>query len=141
MKKIYTQLEKAKQEFAEYKKTELNRIELSLVDDAKKIVKAGKELDKKLISAFKPFKKIEAEYGKVYAKILDFLDDTKGMVQDGEQIQKEALDMYRKLEKGAKDLGTDVTDIPVANQLDEIGVNLEDSINDIRNARRDAEEV
>ena len=63
------------------------------------------------------------------------------MVQDGEQIQKEALDMYRKLEKGAKDLGTDVTDIPVANQLDEIGVNLEDSINDIRNARRDAEEV
>tara|TARA_R100001510_G_C7632098_1_gene190773 strand:+ start:446 stop:871 length:426 start_codon:yes stop_codon:yes gene_type:complete len=141
MKKIYTQLEKAKQEFAEYKKTELNRIELSLVDDAKKILKAGKDLNKKLISAYKPYKKIEAEYGKVYAKILDFLDDTKGMVEDGEQIQKEANDMYDKLEKGAKDLGTDVGDIPVAFELDEIAVELGDSINDIRNARRDASDV
>ena len=60
-----------------------------------------------------------------------------GLIKDNEEIKK----LLAQIEKGAKDLGTDVTDIPVANQLDEIGVNLEDSINDIRNARRDAEEV
>ena len=128
-------------ELKEVKLAKLEEIKLSLVSDAKAIVKEGKALDKKLISAFKPFAKIEAEYEKVVAKVLDFLDETKGMVQDGEELQKNANAMYDKLEKGAKDLGTDVTDIPVANELDEIAVNLEDSINDIRNARRQGEDL
>ena len=128
-------------EIKEVKLAKLEEIKLSLVSDAKAIVKEGKALDKKLIAAFKPFKKIEADYGKVVAKVLDFLDDTKGMVRDGETLQKEANKLYDKLEKGAKDLGTDVTDIPVANELDEIAVNLEDSINDIRNARKQGEDL
>ncbi len=135
--KFYNELRK----FKSIEEIKLTEVKLSLANDAKAIVKEGKALDKKLIAAYKPFKKIENDYGKVVAKVLDFLDDTKGMVRDGEELQKKANAMYRKLEQSAKDLGTDVSDIKVARELDEIAVNIEDSINDVRNARKQGEDL
>tara|TARA_R110001599_G_scaffold279422_2_gene480746 strand:+ start:4289 stop:4729 length:441 start_codon:yes stop_codon:yes gene_type:complete len=123
------------------KLAEAKKIELSLVGDAKVIVKEAQAIDKKLIAALKPYQKLVTNYEKVYAQVLDFLDSTKGMTQEGEELQKKANDIYDKLEKGANDLGTNVTDIPVANQLDEVAIDLEDSIQDVKNARSETENI
>ena len=140
-KKTYEEYEKELKEFNnsnELKLSSVKKIELALTDDAKKVVKEGKAIQKKMVAEYKVWPKIEDQYGKVYAKILDFIDATKTLGRDAEAIQKQANSIYSKLEKSAKELGVDVTDIAVANQLDEIAVDLTDNITDIENARRQA---
>ena len=134
-KKTYAEYEK---ELKEYNLSKVERVELALTDDAKNVVKEGKAIQKKMVTEYKVWPKIEDQYGKVYAKILDFIDATKTLGKDAEAIQKQANSIYSKLEKSAKELGVDVTDIPVARQLDEIAVELTDNITDIENARRQA---
>ena len=94
-----------------------------------------------MAAEYKVWPKIEGEYGKVFGKILDFLDNTKGLTTKAEAIQKQANSIFDKIEKQAKELGVNVTDIPVAKQLDEIAVDLTDNITDIENARRQAKDV
>ena len=129
------QLLKLQEVFAKAKGTS---IELGLTDDAKKVVKEGGAIQKKLSAQKKIWTKIESEYGKVFSKILDFLDNTKGLTKDAEAIQNEANSLYAKLEKGAQDLGVDISDMPIARQLDEVGVDLDDLIIDIEDARKEA---
>ena len=137
-KKTYEEYEK---ELKEFNLSKVERVELALTDDAKKVVKEGKAIQKKMVAEYKVWPKIENEYGKVYAKILDFIDATKTIGRDAEAIQKQANSIYSKLEKSAKELGVDVTDIAIAKQLDEIAVDLTDNITDIENARRQALDV
>ena len=92
-------------------------------------------------STYKPFPKLESDYGKIWERIQDFIKEADGLPKEAKAIQKESLNLYRKLEKSADDLGVDVTGIPIANQLDEIGVDLEDNITQIENALRDAKAV
>ena len=82
----------------ELKNTELKaeKIDLGLTDDAKKVVKEGVAIQKKLSAQKKVWTKIESEYGKVFAKILDFLDNTKGLTKDAEAIQNEANSLYAR---------------------------------------------
>jgi len=121
--------------------SKIQKVELALADDAKTIVKEGKTLQKKMDSEYKVWPKIEGEYGKVFAKILDFLDNTKGLESQAESIQKQANSIFDKIEKQAKELGVNVTDIPFAKQLDEVAVDLEDNITNIGNARRQAKDA
>ena len=137
-KKTYEEYEK---ELKEYNLSSSKRIDLGLTDDAKTVVKEGKAVQKQLSSQMKVWTKIEGEYSKVFAKILDFLDDTKGTTQDAEKIRDEANTIYNKLEKSAKELGVNINDIPVAKQLDETGVDLNELINDIDFARSQAKDV
>jgi len=124
-------------------KTELKteKVELTLTNDAKAVVKEGKALQKKMISAYKPFKKLESDYEKIYNRIQDFLGETESLTTKAEAIQKQANSIFDKIEKQAKELGVNVNDISVAKQLDEIAVDLEDNITDIENARRQAKDV
>tara|TARA_R110002124_G_scaffold282910_1_gene458366 strand:+ start:353 stop:784 length:432 start_codon:yes stop_codon:yes gene_type:complete len=143
MKPTQEQILSALNKLVRENKTELKaeKIELGLTDDAKAVVKEGKAIQKKMASEYKVWPKIEGEYGKVFGKILDFLDNTKGLTTKAEAIQKQANSIFDKIEKQAKELGVNVTDIPVAKQLDEIAVDLTDNITDIENARRQAKDV
>ena len=136
-KKTYEEYEKELKEF----NLSSQRIDLGLTDDAKTVVKEGKAIQKKMAAEYKVWPKIEGEYGKVFGKILDFLDNTKGLTTKAEAIQKQANSIFDKIEKQAKELGVNVTDIPVAKQLDEIAVDLTDNITDIENARRQAKDA
>ncbi len=142
--KTYEQYEKELKEFNnsnELKLSSVKKIELALTDDAKKLVKDGNALKKKMDSTYKPFPKLESDFGKIYERIQEFIKEADGLPKEAKAIQKESLNLYRKLEKSADDLGVDVTDIPIAKQLDEIGVDLEDNITQIENALRDAKAV
>tara|TARA_R110002167_G_scaffold237606_1_gene442786 strand:- start:50 stop:481 length:432 start_codon:yes stop_codon:yes gene_type:complete len=143
MKPTQEQILSALNKLIRENKTELKaeKVELGLTDDAKAVVKEGKAIQKKMASEYKVWPKIEGEYGKVFGKILDFLDNTKGLTTKAEAIQKQANSIFDKIEKQAKELGVNVTDIPVAKQLDEIAVDLTDNITDIENARRQAKDV
>lgn len=143
MKPTQEQILSALNKLVRENKTELKaeKVELGLTDDAKAVVKEGKAIQKKMASEYKVWPKIEGEYGKVFGKILDFLDNTKGLTTKAEAIQKQANSIFDKIEKQAKELGVNVTDIPVAKQLDEIAVDLTDNITDIENARRQAKDV
>tara|TARA_R110000751_G_scaffold1744_1_gene6363 strand:+ start:277 stop:708 length:432 start_codon:yes stop_codon:yes gene_type:complete len=143
MKPTTEQILSALNKLVRENKTELKaeKVELGLTDDAKAVVKEGKAIQKKMASEYKVWPKIEGEYGKVFGKILDFLDNTKGLTTKAEAIQKQANSIFDKIEKQAKELGVNVTDIPVAKQLDEIAVDLTDNITDIENARRQAKDV
>jgi len=137
-KKSYDEYAK---ELKEFNLSKVERVELGLTDDAKKLVKDGNALKKKMDSTYKPFPKLESDFGKIYERIQEFIKEADGLPKEAKAIQKESLNLYRKLEKSADDLGVDVTDIPIAKQLDEIGVDLEDNITQIENALRDAKAV
>ena len=142
-KKTYAEYEKELKEFnlSKVEKVELSNIQLSLTDDAKQLVKAGKSLQKVMVSTYKPFPKLEADFGKIYERIQEFIKKADDLPKEAEAIQKKSLDLYRKLEKSADSLGVNITDIPVAKQLDEISSDLEDNITQIKNALRDAKAV
>jgi len=143
MKPTQEQILSALNKLVRENKTELKaeKIELGLTGDAKAVVKEGKAIQKKMISAYKPFKKLESDYEKIYNRIQDFLGETKSLTTKAEAIQKQANSIFDKIEKQAKELGVNVTDIPVAKQLDEIAVDLTDNITDIENARRQAKDI
>ena len=139
--KTYEQYEKELKEYKEINLSKVERVELSLTGDAKAVVKEGKAIQKKMVSAYKPFQKLESDYEKIYNRIQDFLSDTKNLTQNAEAIQKQANSIFDKIEKQANELGVNVTDITVAKQLNEIAVDLEDNITDIENARRQAKDI
>jgi len=139
-KKTFAEYEKEVNDYKEFN-LKSQKIELNLTGDAKSVIKEGKALQKKMISAYKPFIKLESDFEKIYNRIQDFLGETKGLTQNAEAIQKQANSIYYKIEKQAKELGVNIADIPVAKQLDEIAVDLEDNITDIENARRQAKDI
>ena len=142
--KTYEEYAKELKEFNNSNKLKLSsvkKIEFALTDDAEKLVKDGNALKKKMDSTYKPFPKLESDFGKIYERIQEFIKEADGLPKEAREIQKQSLSLYRKLEKSADELGVDVTDISIANQLDEIGIDLEDNITQIENALRDAKAV
>tara|TARA_Y100000361_G_scaffold73819_1_gene65335 strand:+ start:11058 stop:11393 length:336 start_codon:yes stop_codon:yes gene_type:complete len=83
MKKIYKDIETAKKIYLEAKKSKLEKVELSLIDDVRDLLKRGRNIQKEIKPELNKF---------------------NGLLRAGGELTKK----FKELEVAAKDLGVDI---------------------------------
>ncbi len=121
MKKIYTQLEKAKQEFAEEKK-QLEKVRLSTLND---ITNAFLRSDKLVTNANKLADKIE----KAFNNYTNFQEQGVQLQKQLEEIKKQNQRLVKEATKQAKDFGIEPNSITEVKKINEMDAILERTVN------------
>ena len=121
MKKIYTQLEKAKQEFAEEKK-QLEKVRLSTLND---ITNAFLKSDKLVTNANKLADKIE----KAFNNYTNLQEQGVQLQKQLEEIKKQNQRLVKEATKQAKDFGIEPNSITEVKKINEMDAILERTVN------------
>ena len=141
MKKIYTQLEKAKQEFAEYKKTELEKIHLSLVDDFNKKLEILKDFDKFYGSRIVKLRNTYLQASSIITDIKDLYQDSISDTKEAKELVNEIVEIVDKIAKATKEIGLDVNDVKGMNEVTKVVANIEDDIDTFEQTENDYEKI
>ena len=129
MKSYYKNLDTDK--LTKLKKVELDglqKINLNLTDDARELVQMLNSVSEDLLANTKLLQGYLEEYDDLNQKALRVINELEDDVKQASSLQDDANALYRSLENSADALGISVSDIPVADELDKAGVDIDDFI-------------